>query len=116
MSPLIPASSVLQRHMALWLAQGRRCYLCGGRLRDLPHPSDGAPTRDHVKPRVTGGRKRRNVLLAHAGCNRSKGARPPKPCELIYCDAIHLLLETPRRERLHERDHEDVPVLQVLEA
>ena len=46
-----------RRRADLLRFQGRRCYLCGKRMK---RPSD-----DHVVPKRMGGRRGRNILLAH---------------------------------------------------
>ena len=58
------------RLVKLWERFGGRCHLCGGRV---PHPileldavdKDNAPTADHAKPRVAGGKCGENLRLAH---------------------------------------------------
>lgn len=66
------------------------CYLCGH-----PFYASRPPTMEHVTPRAMRGRSHRNVLLAHAPCNNAKADRAPRPCELIYLEAVNL-----RRYRL----------------
>jgi 5-methylcytosine-specific restriction endonuclease McrA len=69
------------RLVMLWERSRGRCHLCGGRV---PHPileldavdKDNAPTADHVKPRVAGGRCGENLRLAHRWCNRRKSRLP----------------------------------------
>lgn len=63
-------------------AQGGVCYLCDRKCVN--------PTEDHVVPKALGGKNKANRLLACAKCNNRKGARPPRPCELIYLWAINL--------------------------
>lgn len=69
-------------------AQHGLCYLCGWDFRD-----DHWATEDHVTPRSRGGANRRNVALAHQGCNTWKGNRRPYPCELLSLEAINAKLE-----------------------
>lgn len=88
-----PANPVLRKYLAIWIAQRRRCPLCGGRMRDVLGPSPGEASRDHVHPRSRGGALARNTLLTHRGCNTHKGDRLPYPCELIYLAAINDILE-----------------------
>lgn len=63
-------------------AQGGRCYLCGKHM--------SAPTEDHVVPKALGGKNRANRLMACGPCNNRKANRPPRPCEVIYLQAINL--------------------------
>ena len=88
-----PPNNVLSRHGRLYQLQGKRCYLCGGRFNLKAHRNPGWPTRDHVRPKVKGGLRLRNTLIAHAQCNEKKGARDPHPCELLYLEAINLMME-----------------------
>lgn len=68
--------------------QGRVCFLCGKQMHKA--------TREHVVPRDLGGVNKRNVLAAHARCNVRKGNRMPHPCELLYCEVIYEMLDTPQ--------------------
>jgi hypothetical protein len=69
------------RLVKLWKRFGGRCHLCGGHV---PHPileldavdPDNAPTADHAKPRVDGGRGGKNLRLAHRWCNNRRGRLP----------------------------------------
>jgi 5-methylcytosine-specific restriction endonuclease McrA len=56
---------------------GSWCYLCKGLIDpDLTYPHAGSLTFDHVVPLSRGGdHSTENLRVAHAGCNRSKGAR-----------------------------------------
>lgn len=56
---------------------GNRCGLCRRKVRmDVPFPKVGSPTIDHIIPLAKGGDDtRRNVQLAHLGCNSSKRTR-----------------------------------------
>lgn len=68
-------------------AQGGLCYLCGRAFSaDLP------PTREHVVPRVAGGRNHGNILAACTPCNGAKGDRLPHPHEIAILEAINLQL------------------------
>ena len=66
----------------LWTAQGGRCALCGEpmpqRRSEVAHATlwrKWRPTLDHIKPRAKGGRDSAdNLQLAHASCNKVKGA------------------------------------------
>lgn len=64
--------------------QGGRCYLCGD-----PFESQAKATDDHVTPKAMGGRRTANILHACRGCNHAKSHRAPRPCELIYLEAIN---------------------------
>lgn len=83
---------------ALLKLQKRRCYLCCKPFTCVPAGTPdrrrlnrlGKVTVDHVRSRASGGTLYRNKLLAHEDCNCRKGDRAPKPCELIYLDAIYL--------------------------
>lgn len=67
----------------LYALQAGCCYLC-------PQPMAlRRSTRDHVIPRAKGGRKARNVLLAHGRCNRRKADRDPHPCESLFAAIIY---------------------------
>jgi hypothetical protein len=67
------------RLVKLWKRFGGRCDLCGGRV---PHPileldwvtEDNAPTADHAKPRVEGGRCGKNSGSPTAGATTGRGA------------------------------------------
>jgi hypothetical protein len=69
------------RLVRLWTRFDGRCHLCGGRV---PHPileldavdDDNAPTADHAKPRAEGGRRGKNLRLAHRWCNSRRGKLP----------------------------------------
>jgi hypothetical protein len=73
--------------------QDHGCYLCDDRFArgalELHGSNSGAPSRDHVFPRVQGGRADANILLAHKSCNNLKGDRWPYPCEVIYLASIY---------------------------
>lgn len=78
-----------RRRADLLQFQGRRCYLCGKWMR---RPSD-----DHVVPKRMGGRRGRNILLAHSGCNAAKADRAPFACELLFASAVYDRIEAFRR-------------------
>ena len=71
-----------RRRKVLYGLQRKRCYLCAKRM----YPGNRS-TDDHVIPKSRGGRRDRNILLAHKKCNERKGDRPPHPCELLYAAA-----------------------------
>ena len=75
---------------ALHRAQGGRCGLCGGRLRNML-----SVTLDHVLPKSRGGMLGGNVVAAHANCNLRKGDRMPTGCELIMLLAVNAVMGTP---------------------
>lgn len=66
----------------LWTAQEGCCALCGLAMPasrfELAHASlwkKQRPTFDHIRPRAAGGSdKPDNLQLAHAACNKRKGA------------------------------------------
>ena len=66
----------------LWAAQKGCCALCGLAMPasrfELAHASlwkKQRPTFDHIRPRAAGGSdKPDNLQLAHAACNKRKGA------------------------------------------
>lgn len=70
----------------VWVAQGRRCYLC---LREI---ALDCATRDHVTPKMRGGRLKKNQLIACGPCNVRKGSREPRPCERLYLSYINLVV------------------------
>lgn len=87
----------LLQHRELWgqfptgmrpfyLAQRKRCPYCG-QLLELDRAPGDRSTWDHVTPRSRGGRGHdgRNKVIAHEACNQAKGDRPPKPCEILFC-------------------------------
>ena len=82
--PFTAAFGFALDNQTLHQRQNRRCFLCGGKMQ-------GRPTREHVFPRSAGGREAGNILLAHRLCNQAKGIRNPRPCELIYRDAVYLV-------------------------
>lgn len=67
---------------ALWDAQAGKCALCGEAMPrhrfETPHARVWAkqrPTLDHIRPRSKGGGDEdENLQLAHAVCNKRKGA------------------------------------------
>ena len=68
----------------LFIAQNRKCYLCGGKM------SMKESSIDHVIPRSKGGKNtRRNLLLTHVFCNNEKSDRLPTDEELLYCKKTH---------------------------
>lgn len=74
-----------------WLLrlQGYRCYICMRAFNsEIVHVD--YPTKDHVMPRCLGGGDYRNILLAHARCNREKKSRMPTGCELLLRDFLHI--------------------------
>lgn len=73
-----------RKRAVLFEAQRRRCYLCCKKM----YPGNGS-TDDHVLPKSLGGRRDRNILLAHRKCNARKADRPPFACELLYLAAIN---------------------------
>jgi hypothetical protein len=78
----------MRRVEVLTAAQGNCCYMCGEQFsRHLP------PTIEHVRPRASGGRSSRNILLACAPCNNRKGDRAPTPAELDRLAEINAIIE-----------------------
>lgn len=61
----------------IYQRDGGVCQLCGERVdRRCRYPSPRTPVLDHIVPLSRGGKhERRNVQLAHHGCNNSKNAR-----------------------------------------
>lgn len=68
---------------ALWQAQSGLCAICGAPMPrhrfEVAHSRLWAkqrPTLDHIRPRAKGGSDApENLQLAHALCNKKKGAR-----------------------------------------
>lgn len=87
-----PRTRILRKNLALWFAQRRRCFLCGGVILDLDAPHPRSASEDHVRPRVKGHTKQGNILLACSVCNQRKGQRDPHPCEIIYLDAMNAIM------------------------
>lgn len=85
-SPVPPVNLALD-NPTLFHLQGKRCFLCG-------HKMKRGLTREHVWPKVSGGREAGNVLLAHLFCNAKKADRMPSACELLYRDAIYMIAST----------------------
>lgn len=58
----------------IYQRDGGRCQLCGGRVdRRCRYPHHQTPVLDHIVPLSRGGRhERKNVQLAHNGCNNRK--------------------------------------------
>lgn len=83
--PLVVPQLPGKRFRRIVRLQDGLCYLCGGAMSE--------PTREHVTPKVLGGRNARNVLAAHQPCNVRKSGRPPRPCELLYLEAVYLRLD-----------------------
>lgn len=93
----------------LYLLQDGRCYLCADPMRaSSPQDPDGA-TRDHVTPRIRGGRDTENLLAAHRACNERKADRAPHPCELIYLAAVNARRSSPPRHRETQRLADPTP-------
>ena len=69
---------------AMRIIQGNRCYLC----LDVFTPDD-PPTKEHVIPICSAGKRRRNILLAHMRCNALKADRDPTPEELAYLERVN---------------------------
>ena len=69
-------------HLRLWAEQDGRCALCGEAMLknrfDAPHARIWARQRatlDHIQPKSKGGSDAEdNLQLAHARCNKLKGA------------------------------------------
>jgi hypothetical protein len=86
----------------LMQAQHRRCYLCDTVLQDFAGNHIRAPSRDHVRPRHP--EKGRtlgsflNILLAHTKCNNRKGRRVPRPCEVLFLEAINEIVAATRNQ------------------
>jgi 5-methylcytosine-specific restriction endonuclease McrA len=61
-----------------------RCQICGHSVdKTLKWPHTQCGTMDHIVPIALGGEhSRANCQLAHANCNRSKGARLSEPVQL----------------------------------
>lgn len=94
---------------ALYVLQDGRCYLCDRRmLASSPRDPDGA-TRDHVTPRIRGGRDGENLLAAHRSCNELKADRAPTPCELLYLAAVNAQRRSSPRQR-RETQRPDGPI------
>lgn len=58
--------------------------------------------------RANGASGFRNILLVHFICNRQKGDRDPRPCELIYLEAAHMVFDA-----LDKRGNRDIAALAV---
>lgn len=61
------------------------CQICGSKVdRDLKWPHKQCATMDHIVPiKLDGDHSRANCQLAHADCNRRKGARIREPQQLM---------------------------------
>lgn len=74
-----------------WLAQRGRCPLCGQSLGlnvGLHYHDGDRVTWEHVHPKQTHAHRPHNKVLAHRACNGAKGARQPRPCEVLYCEFV----------------------------
>lgn len=83
---------------SLWKAQRGKCPYCPRMLPHLGWPEDAGQlqcTVDHVHPKSKQGSRELgvNLVLSHRVCNMRKSNRSPRPCELIFVQAINLLLE-----------------------
>lgn len=79
----------MKRKWWLFEFQHHRCYLCGvlmSKNRPSAHKKHLCVTQDHVRPKWRGYEREDNVLLAHRGCNETKGGRAPRACEVMYSD------------------------------
>ena len=72
----MPNTNRMRRMKSAALATDPHCFYCAAELSDdNPDPMQRV-TMDHVMPRSRGGKaNRRNLVLACAACNVSKGAR-----------------------------------------
>lgn len=73
------------------------CPYCGRTMSvwESVH-SDRVPNWDHVIPKSQNGGRVGNVVLAHMGCNVDKGARAPRPCELLFCWITNTIVDAMR--------------------
>lgn len=80
----------------LWNVQGGLCFHCGEpmiRSREEQVATKGRTkslaTKEHVFPKSIKRGLQNNVVLAHASCNNSKGARMPTPAEIARTKEIY---------------------------
>lgn len=87
-------------------AQGWLCSICGRPiLRNARFGGNRGLTVDHVWPRALGRPRMAhheaqrhheippaNTTAAHGECNRAKGHRPPRGCELVWLSAVNARL------------------------
>ncbi|AXQ70050.1 hypothetical protein HOU03_gp218 [Caulobacter phage CcrSC] len=92
--------------------QKNRCYLCGNPMSPKARRKASA-SRDHVVAKARGGKNAENILLAHTRCNSERGSRRAYPCELIYLQAVNLVLDA-RMRRNKPRGHRFAAKLRAL--
>ena len=75
----------------LFVAQGGRCFHCFEPMdaESFPKKVDGW-TREHVVPRVHGGKDAWNIVLAHSACNSRRGSALPSEAMLQRAHHLHL--------------------------
>ncbi len=67
----------------LFRRDGHRCMYCGLEFDGLHHSGAVTLTRDHIRPRVQGGRDIwTNVISACTRCNHHKGGRTPEQANM----------------------------------
>lgn len=95
----MPWGNLPVRMRAFYIAQRKRCGICGEALVIDRRGGDQA-TWDHVIPRSErgGGFDRKNKILAHRQCNTIKGNRPPTGCELLFCTVTNEIVFSTTRE------------------
>jgi 5-methylcytosine-specific restriction endonuclease McrA len=78
---------------AIWRAQDKICFLCGEKMYpvSVKNPVLGWSI-DHVRPKSAGNARTRNSLISHTRCNSAKGDREPRPCELLFLEAVNAKL------------------------
>lgn len=91
---MLPWGSFPRRHRRFFVAQNGRCPYCGLPLKlvrslefgaNVSASTADAPSTEHVFPRWLGGTLHiGNKVVAHALCNKIKGAREPYPCEILF--------------------------------
>lgn len=105
----------------LYIAQNGKCPYCGHQIPMLPSPSkwqraepgDRHPTKDHVNPRRPpdgpGDTLRiGNRVVACLWCNKEKGCRPPRPCEVLFAEItgeLVIAMLPPERRMNYLRSH-----------
>lgn len=94
-----------RRWRRLYLAQRRRCSLCGERISlehsTFKHKGTDASL-DHTVAKWMGGTRHiGNGCLAHTACNMAKGGRVAFPCERFFAAVTGeiVIALTPEQER-----------------
>lgn len=91
----------------LFLAQYGRCFLCSGWMRNIKSDREAKEgwTFEHLVPVSKGGKRRDNLVLAHAKCNSRRGSEDLTPEQWAKAKRVLALAAqvSPHNARLVER-------------